>query len=772
MAEEMIENAESAERMRERLRDAAAPIVERLSELANDAVREREPIERRWIEDMCQFAGVRSISELRGPTSDKDTIESGGSGPANKSALSRVFINITQPKTNRFEGRLFDILFPADDKNWSIRPTPVPELETATKGMRHAEAAIDELNRLAEAPEDEMSPDGLSRGELLSKASDLGTAAAEAQRVLDEAKGRCSLMEAEITDDFVQASYAVKARDAIGWACKLGVGILKGPVLVDSGKRQWLRQDAGSFALNMEGGDTRPSVECISPWSFFPDPYATCMQDCEYVFERHLPSKRELRRMAKKLGFYPDAVARVLESEPGSGSEKDMEHLQNIRLLTGETTRVKDRYILWEYHGPLTVQEIASFMRLRGDEASMAAAAEYEANADPLDDRMVIAHFCNNHLLKISEYYPMDSGDFLYSVFSLEKGQASVLGAVGIPRKMRDPQMMLNSAVRMMMDNAALSVGPQILVNRKAVKPMPGDDWTMRPRKMWDVDLDNAGGLDPFQVFNVRMNQEQLAGIIMLAKQFIDDEIAMPSIIEGGVSDDRAPGAASTMGGFAMLLNAAGVEVRRTVKNWDDDITDGLITRFYDWHMQHSEKEEIKGDMQVDALGTGVLLARETQAPNLMAIAQNWTVHPVLGSMVKAHETASATLRSVSISPDCLETKEDWKKKLAQIAEQEGGAEDPQWSIRLQIAQIESQTRLDVATLEHEREMMQLASNEHISLEEINAKILAMREANAAKERQTAAEIGADTRRAREVEAKGMIPEGSGGVFSAGVEAA
>lgn len=764
-----VTNPEERQRQREKLRDAAAPIIARISEQAKVAVNERAPIERRWIEDLCQFHGVRSVEEMRGPVSSKDNIEGGGAGPTAAWTNSKVFINITQPKTNRFEGRLFDILFPADDKNWSIRPTPVPELETATKGLQHAEAAIEQVNDLLEAPEGATSPEGLTQAELLAKASDLGTAAAEAQRILDEANGRCSLMEAEITDDFVQASYSVKARDAIGWACKLGVGILKGPILVDSGKRQWSKQDDG-YSLSMAGAEARPAVDCLSPWSFFPDPFATCMADCEYVLERHLPSKREIKRMARRLGFYPDAVRELLETEPGTGSEKDMEHLQMIRLLTGETTQVKDRYILWEYHGALTVPEIASLMRLRGDEESMAKAEEFEKKNDPLDEQMVILYFCNDVLLKINPIYPMDSGDFIYSVFSLEKGQASVLGAIGIPRKMRDPQMMLNALVRMAMDNGALSIGPQVLVNRKSVKPFPGDDWTMRPRKLWDYDPDHANGMKPFEPFNIPMNTTELIALIQLAKQFIDDEVAMPSIIEGGVSDERAPGAASTMGGFAMLLNSAGVEVRRTVKNWDDDITDGLVTRFYDFHMQHSDKEEIKGDMAIDALGTSVLLARETQAPNLMAIATTWTSHPILGPMVKAHKVASAAMRAVSINPnDALESEEDWQKKITAMAEQEGDG-DPQWAIRLQIAQIDADTRLQVADIERESEMMRLSANREISLEDIAAKLQAIREKAASEERRQAAEIGADKNQAREAMAMGMKPQGSGGSFNAGVE--
>ena len=58
--------------------------------------------------------------------------------------------------------------------------------------------------------------------------------------------------------------------------------------------------------------------------------------------------------------------------------------------------------------------------------------------------------------------------------------------------------------------------------------------------------------------------------------------------------------------------------LRKAVKNWDDDITRPLITRFYDWNMQFNEKPEIKGDFSIEARGSGALLVREKQQENLM----------------------------------------------------------------------------------------------------------------------------------------------------------
>jgi hypothetical protein len=54
--------------------------------------------------------------------------------------------------------------------------------------------------------------------------------------------------------------------------------------------------------------------------------------------------------------------------------------------------------------------------------------------------------------------------------------------------------------------------------------------------------------------------------------------------------------------------------------------------------MQFSDKPEIKGDYQVDARGSSVLLMREMQAQNLMVIAMQLGGHPIYGPMLRNRE--------------------------------------------------------------------------------------------------------------------------------------
>lgn len=741
-----------------RLREAANMIVQRLSRLADDTAIKRKPVERRWIAAMCQFYGVRNVNELTGGKSEFL------SGEQRKDdGRSSVFVNLTRPKTNRLIGRLFDILFPADDKNWAIEPTPDPELTTVAKvAMDEANRAASEASRI-ESGEVEPSPNGMTAEQLLEMAGDLGPQGAEAAKRIAEAKQRAERMATVIDDQLLEARFAQKSRDALEWAGKIGIGVLKGPVVMDGGRTRWTQTPDG-YQLQQTGERARPTVECVSPWSFFPDPSATSMDDAEFVFERHLVSKKELRSLGRKLGFYDEPLRELIKEGPTETTGDAFQHLRDMRMLTGEDTDITNRYVVWEYHGSLECDEIENLLKAAGEDERAAAFAD---EGDPFKEYRVVAWFCNGKLLKMSEHYPMDSGEFIYSVYSVEKGAASILGALGVPDAMADSQEVLNGGWRMMMDNAKLSVGPQVLIDKSRVQPADGD-WTMYPGKEWLWDSNNGQAVPPFQTFNIPMNQEQIAGIIGLARSFIDDETAMPSVIEGGVSEERAPGAASTMGGFAMLLNSAGVNVRRMVKNWDDDVTTGMIRRLYDWNMQYSDRDEIKGDMQVEPRGTAVLLVREMQAQNLAALAANWTVHPVLGPLVKAYDMARLTVQAMNINPaDVIIDQDEYQEKMKALSAQQE-PEDPQWAARMEIAQIQAETARYNSDAEREVAMMRLAQEGDMSIAQIQADLEKVRENNRSKERLAAAEIGIERQNKAEAEAMGRVPTGSGGLISLG----
>ncbi|WP_337846810.1 hypothetical protein [Sphingomonas sp.] len=753
--------------MRQRIHEAAEGVVSRLQTLADEQVRKKKPIEERWLEDLRAYNGLY----------DPETETLFRSNPER----SRAFVNMPRTKTNAWRARLADLLFPADDRNWGINPTPVPELENSAKRAveeaerlhAEAEAAAEEANRAAamQDPQGQVAAlnDGASKGAL---AIAMIQHEAEARRTMEEAKRRSEGMAREIDDQLTESKYPARCRDVIDDGCKLGVGVLKGPLTANRPRRSWKRAEGNVYELT-SSPDPRPEYRRVDPWSFFPDMNASTPDEWEFTFERHLPTKKELRKLTRTLDFDKDAVRDLLKNEGPDrfGSNDNMHYLSQLRALQGEEA-ISGRYVLWEYHGPLEVEDITHLLRSLGRDEE---AVEFEEQHDPLDEHLVVIYFCNGRVLKMSTDYVLDSGESLYSVFQFEKGEGSVMSAIGVPRMAMNSFRALNGAWRMTLDNAALSVGPQIAIDKTQVEPEDGS-WRLTPRKVWiKKGSDANANAKAFDIFNIPANQAQLAGIIELALKFIDEETSLPLIAQG----EQGQHITQTLGGMSMLFNSANVVFRRVVKNWDDDLTTPVIRRSYDWNMQFSAKDEIKGDMQIEARGTSVLLVREIMSQQLIMIAQTWSQHPVMGVALKLYDAMRMAVQSLSINPDdILEPKDEFEKRLKKMQEDQAGQQSPD-IIRAQAAieaakiQAESraadgQVQLQIAELRRETELIGLASKGEIELEKLRAMLGMKKLETDSAERKLAAEIGVEQQMAAEARARGEEPTGSGGAVSAG----
>lgn len=752
----------------EKMQAAVAGFIQKLEGEATDRVRRRNHIERRWIDDLRQYHGLYDAVTEKILNNDEER--------------SKVFINITRPKTTAWAARMGDMLFPNDDRNWGIKATPVPiltdqakrKVKEAEEAEAAADAAAQEHNTLVDsgaAPE-EIAAKGAEAEQHANAAIAARQFENEARKLKAEADRRAELMQVEIEDQLVESRYAAICRDVIDDACKLGVGILKGPLTSSKPRRRWEKGAEGGYTLTIDE-DPRPMFRRVNPWHFFPDPDATDVQDGESTLERHLLSRSAMRRWAKTLGWHPGTVKSILEDEPGPTTAGDFQWLSQLRLLDDKAENAFiNRYVVWEYHGPMEVEDIVNMMCCldRADEA-----AAFAKDYDPLETQMVIVYFCDGKLLKIEEYFPLDSGETLYSVFPFEKSESTILGAVGVPWLMRHEQSMLNSAIRMMLDNAALSVGPQVVIDKTQVEPENGS-WKLTPRKIWKKRTQDGGRENPpFQTYNIPMNQAQLAGIVDLAMRFIDDVVSMPTIAQG----EQGAHVTQTSTGMSMLFNSANVVFRRVVKNWDDDLTTPTIRRSFDWNMQFNTNDEIKGDMQAEARGTSVLLVREVQSQQLMLIAQNWTMHPVMGPAIKAYDIMRMTLQALNINPDTvLCPPDEFERRLKQMAEQQAGQESPE-AIRaktsLEVAQItaqshreQSEMQREIALLNQKTEILKLIQKDGVDMQQVQAMLGNTKMLTDSKERIFAAEAALEQRNAEEARARGEKPAGSGGYISEG----
>lgn len=720
----------------ERMRDALRVIVSRLELEASDRVAKRQLVENRWVEDLRQLAGEYDAKTVKELTNAKK---------------SKLFINQTRTKTNTAEARLSDMLFPTNDSNWGIDPTPVPELSDAAK------EAADKAKALVGEANEAMPTDPAQGAALAGQAQGFADTAAQAKAEMDEAKKRAGAMQAEIKDQLEGCGYTIQSRDAIRDACRLGTGIMKGPVAATERiRRSWkkVQQEDGSTGYQLEMIENpRPALYRVDPWGFFPDSDAHTVEESESFFERHLHSRKGLRALAKQPGFDKEAVRRVLREGPTKALPQ---YIAQVRNIVGEQNAPQDgRFQVWEYRGPLTAEDMRTVCACMGDERAEALAKTYAGDdIDPLTEICVVVYFCQGEVLKFGIHY-LDSGEAIYSVYNLEKDDASIWG-YGIPYIMRNSQAAMNGAWRMMMDNGGLSSRPQILINQAFIEPADGD-WTLTAGKVWLLKANIPAGATGFDTFDIETHQTEFANIIALSKEFIDDETAMSILAQG----EQGAHTTKTAQGMALLMNAINVVFRRMVKNFDDDMTTPNIRRMYDWNMQFSEKEHIKGDLEVKARGSSVLLVREIQSQNLMVLLQ-FTAHPVLGLMLKGLPLLRKTVEAMMIEADeIVATDDELKRKVEDMANQPP-ASDPRAEAQVAIAHENNQTKLQIAAMERDTQMMLFAEKRNMTLDQVRAQLGMKQMEVDSKERTFAAETAAEAR----IAAMPGQSKGSGGYLS------
>lgn len=762
LPEPVIIGADQADRG---IEERVTMIVNRLEKLAGEQVTAKSHIEQRWLEDIRAFHGFYdSQTELA----------------LKEARQSRAFVKLTRAKTVTLEAKLFDLIFPTDDRNWSVNATPVPKLEKEAR-----EAAQRVVNAAEQANVAEAQGNPQQAQQIVQEGNEEAARLQAAQREIAAATQAAAKMQEEMDDQLIESAYPQESRLAIRDACQIGTGILKGPVVNEGGKRGWLPAiDANNRPVtDAEGNpvfqleqhaEPRPRVKRVDPWSFFPDMDARTIEEAEFTFERYLWTRSQLRKMVKTHGFNPDAVRRVLgdDNRRKVTVSSGLSYLIQLRSITGEGEgTIKGRHVGWEYHGTLQGSEIVDLLRAMGDEAG---AEEYEKRDDPLDEMRVIAFFCDGELLKIAPEYPLDSGETLYSVFNLEESEGSMFG-YGIPNIMNNSQRALNSVWRAGLDNTALSVGPQVVIDKESIVPQDGS-WAMTAKKVWyRIKSAIAGSPQPIEFFNVTNNVNEIAAIVKMAIEFIDMETGIPMPQQG----EQGAHTTQTVGGMAILQNAANVIFRRIVKNYDDGIITPTMRRLYDWNMQFSKRAEIKGDMSVDARGTSVLLVREIQAQNLMFVVANLLANPNTAPMLKAYPNVRKLFQSMMINPEeVMETEDTYKENLAKQAEQAAQQKDPatiQAESRVTAAQIQADSRrasdengLLIAESNFRSNLIALASKEGMTVEQLRAELDKERMRLESGERKLATEIGVEMQMAEDARAHGERPTGSGGAVSAG----
>lgn len=552
--------------------------------------------------------------------------------------------NKTQQKVDTAAARLGDMLFPTNDRNWALKNTPHP---TDIDG-------VEIPNDMAEA------------------------AVEQAEQKIDDYLNECG--------------YAKHGRQAIFDACKLGIGVIKGPFARSSTRRVVRR---GQVPLTDEFGqpvfqldpfgnpvidetgqpvpemaqsvelqiveETKPASARVDPWMFFPLP-CRAMDECEGVFEMHLYPRQKLASLARHPGFDADAIRTVIAADPVV-TDVEASLLRERQQLLRTDNEPHRHYVVWEYHGPIEREWLQEYGLDLGE--------------DPLEMYVGEAWFCGPDLLKLELNAILGDERVPYYVLPYKRDDADILNSWGLPRSMRDDQRTIDIIFEAMHHNSRLCSGPQTVIFDGKAVPADGK-FTIEGPKTWRISDPSVTSIaEIIQFQNVPSVINQLIPMYEIAKANADENTQLPAMMQG-----EAMNSVPTASGMAMVMNASNIVQRRLAHAWDDEITIPMLTRYYWWLMEFDEDDSIKVEMEVDPRGSSYLIVKDMQAQHGMMALQLAGQDPELRQRLKMDELYQTVFNFLDVPTDRLFKSED------EIA-QEG--ESPDAQMQQQALQLELQ---------------------------------------------------------------------------------
>lgn len=592
-------------------------------------------IETIWREDDESYEGFDDANRSESHFIKGQTLTSGLRTRAPHTGMrSTMFLNITRPYVDAAAARVSDMLLPTDDRSFEFKPEPVPEL---TKKKDDATPAMDKSGRPL-MKETEQGPVPATHGDIAKEAMEIAKKSSESAQT-------------RVDDWLVECGYHAEKRKAIHDCAKLGTCVLKGPFPVKRAKKS-VTQTPSGIELREEKS-YKPASKRIDIWNLYPDPgCGENIHNGNYLLEKDYMTARQVKDLIGVPGYIETQLMECLKE----GAQKE-------NVSDRREQDKKNLYEVWYYYGSLDREGLD--------------AANCEFAGKDGDTLYAIITLINDRVVKAALSH-LDSGEFPYDVMPWQVKSGSWTG-IGVARQMRAAQGMIVAGSRNLMDNAALSGGPILAINRSMLQPADGN-WALAPRKIF-YSTDEAEGVDvrsAIASFDIPSKQQELMGIIEFALKMAEQTTGMPMLLQGQVGN-----APDTLGGQILANNNASTVLRRLARLDDDYITEPHMARYYEYLMLHGPEESEKGQFSVDARGSSVLVERDIQNHATIQMLQ-LSVNPAFGADPK--KAFAEACRVQRLDPARFQYTEEEQAKMAQ--------QPPPEAPQIQAAKLNAQTTL------------------------------------------------------------------------------
>ena len=505
---------------------------------------------------------------------------------------SEVYAGVTGQKCRGAAAWIRDVMMTTgEDRPWSVKASPVPELPKEVNDLivQAAMGPIKQQMQAAAAGQGE-APDPMATVKMLSMMKDQALEA-----VRNEADKRVTRMADKMEDQLLEGGFLDALDQFITDLTTFPTAVIKGPVIRMKPYLTWGPDGQAVVQIKL-----CKEWERVDPFKVYPSPAATTPEDGDFI-ERHRLSRQDLQDLKGVPGYDEGAIDMVLENYGSSGmtmwlyDEIDAEDAagRSSYAMMSNPDGLIDAVQFW---GSVPGQLLLDWGM--GKQQITKATDEYQVEAWSIGPYVIKATL-NPDPLKRRPYYAT----------SYERVPGSFWGN-SVADLVRDPQDICNAAARSMINNAALSSGPQvgILTDRIA----PGEQITqLKPWRIWQLNSDPMGGSTSDPPIRFFQPQSTLPDLMALFDKFMnmaDEFSGIPKYLTG---DGKAGGAGRTASGLSMLMSNAGKMITSVIKNIDLNVMTPLLERLYYFNMRYETDPELKGDVNIVARGASNMVARE-----------------------------------------------------------------------------------------------------------------------------------------------------------------
>lgn len=498
---------------------------------------------------------------------------------------SEIYMMLTNVKCRAAEAWIKDIVFSPGERPWGIDATPVPEMpynvEAAVR-MR-VQMQSQTLSKAGYYPSPEETKMRLEevKSQMIQKARDL----------IEERTGRA---EDKIDDMLVEGDFYEELEKAITDIVTFPACIVKGPIAHKRMRLDWMESYETGEIRAKPVSEVGHVYYTVNPLDFYPAPDARNCQDGD-MFERVKIRTNAIFDFIGVEGFREDAIRQALDQYGESGYNLNLSDDQQRNRLEG---RFYDEHTV-----DRKIDLIEAWMTIPGAELKRWGVKGVE---DDNKHYPVVALLINKIVIMVKlNQDPLARNP--YDADSFERVNNQIWGRA-IPQIIKPLQEVCNACARAIVNNLAISSGPQVMVNASRIAEGENIE-DMYPWKVWQYREGNVPtSMLPIQFFQPNNVSKELMQVFEFYTRLADEYSGVPAYSYG--TNTTGSGAMSTATGFGMLMNQAARGIKNVISHLDN-IIERKVNRTFELLMVTDPDSSWKFDLKIRAKGAIALFNKE-----------------------------------------------------------------------------------------------------------------------------------------------------------------